>query len=44
LLPKPIHPSAWKKNSPKFISKILHSLAPVRLATIPALLTDLLCV
>src|SRR5215204_3868537 len=26
--PYPIHPSAWNRNSRKFISKILHSLSP----------------
>jgi hypothetical protein len=29
LLCCPIHPSAWNKSSPKFISKILHSPAVI---------------
>ena len=40
--PDLFHPTSGKKNSTKFISKILHSLAPVRLETSPAPLTDLL--
>jgi hypothetical protein len=36
--------SSHRALSAKFRCKILHSLAPVRLETSPALLTDLLCI